>query len=560
MNRRIVFLAALFWFLSPAVRAEEQLVAPVEVSSAATPAPWPRARPKSMTIAAYDREGRLLDLPGLLRFIGRADRAGGSDPRLSAIMTASPEDTGYAAAVLEQKGDRLTLAWDRHGRIQLSLPWPVADDGFSTVSADKNGEGFSDGETVSLNEEIAITQYRRFKESLRKRTTDWDPVYRLSPKTRKAADRAKELMAQAHGEKVPAARAKAFNRALQAVSLAWQKTLFEHGLQIAMTGKQKNSLRFGLVLDESLFQRLDEYKRIITAVKYSGANWVRLVFRSNPDDFVYANRRSFNEYDDIIAAIRASGLRIMGTILDTGQWPSALTPQVYAERTKNLVLHYRDQISSWEVGSEINGDWLGGINSPLSSGQVFRIYSAGAAKIKEIDPSLETVATLYWWEGTAPDEEHATIGWLKRYSRMGFGRDLDILAISMQPDENPVGMAFEGIFDRMHQELPDKKLMLGSLGYVEKDQLQGYWWFDVDNTEAAREDLLTFATTASCAAPRSLCGGFWWQTLDQLLPAKGKATRLYRAYSNVLQQMGRDRKSTRLNSSHNPASRMPSSA
>ncbi|MDD5655939.1 MAG: hypothetical protein PHF00_01635 [Elusimicrobia bacterium] len=229
----------------------------------------------------------------------------------------------------------------------------------------------------------------------------------------------------------------------------------------------------------------------------------------------------------------------MGTVLDTGQWPSALTPQVYAERVKNLALHYRDRIRSWEVGSELNGDWLGGVRSPLSPSQVFRIYSTGAAKIKELDPSLETVATLYWWDGTAPDEEHSTTGWLKRYSRLGFGRDLDVLAVSLQPDDNPVGMALETIFDRMHAELPDKRLMIGSLGYVERDQLQGYWWLDPANVAAAREDLLMFATAASCAMPRSLCGGFWWQTLDQLIPGKGKVTPLYRAYAKTLEELGR---------------------
>ena len=114
-----------------------------------------------------------------------------------------------------------------------------------------------------------------------------------------------------------------------------------------------------------------------------------------------------------------------------------------------------------------------------------------------------------------------------------------MLSLSLQPDDNPVGMALETIFTRAHRELPDKAILLGSLGYVEKDKLQGYWWFAPDDAAAAREDLLTFMTPASCAMPRSLCGGFWWQTLEQMLPDKGRGTGLYRSYTKTLSRLGR---------------------
>lgn len=110
--------------------------------------------------------------------------------------------------------------------------------------------------------------------------------------------------------------------------------------------------------------RLDHYRDVIRAVKRSGANWVRLVFRSNPQDFLYANQSSFNEYDAVVKELRGQGLHIMGTVLDTGQWPRTMTPSIYAQRAQNLALHYKDAIRSWDVGSELNGDWLGGDERP----------------------------------------------------------------------------------------------------------------------------------------------------------------------------------------------------
>ena len=524
---------------APASALSEVPQAPAGQASLRPAAQRPNATRRSIKLIVYGPSGAILKLPEFLSLIGRADHADPPDPELSGILVTSPNDTISTKPVLEQNGELLLLSWEKLPRISLSLPWPVAGDGFSTVWADQNGTGFADGDAVFLNEEIAITQYRRFKESLRKRTSDWNPIYKPGAKSSAATDNAKDLMARAHACKEATTRARAFDEALTAVSTAWQKLLFEHGLQIARTTRSKDSLRLGLVIDESIFQRLDHYQRLIGTIQRTKANWVRLVFRSNPDDFVYANLRSFNEYDSIVAQLRDRDLRVMGTVLDTGQWPRTMTPQIYAERVKNLVLHYKDQIRSWEVGNELNGDWLGGISSPLTPDQVLRIYAAGAAKVKDIDPSLETVATLYWWDGTAPDAEHSLFGWLRRHGRQGLGRNLDVVGLSLQPDDNPVGMAFETIFERLHQELPDKSLMLGSLGYVEKDQLQGYWWLKPDDVPAAREDLLVFATTASCAAPRSLCGGFWWQTLEQMIPNQSRTTGLFRAYVKTLERLGR---------------------
>ena len=520
---RILFLAAL--------------LAPSSLHAQASPPKLFSKGGGSVKVFAYDASGRLMKLNELLAFIGRVDRQEGSPP---GIVAYSPDGLlAPSKPTLKQEGDMVLLSWEKLPRVHLSLPWPVAEDGFSTIWADKNGEAFVDGDAVFLNEEAAVTQYRLFKESLRKHMTDWDPIYRPGPKAKRKNEDAHDLMTKAFAQKDPSKRAVAFDKALHATSLAWPKLLFEHVLQIPLHDNNRDSMRFGLTLDASLLQRLDQYKWIIGSLQKSGANWVRLVFRHNPDDFFYENMRSYNEYDAIIDELRSKGIRVMGCVLDTGQWPKTMTPQMYSERVKNLVFHYKDKIRSWEVGSEINGNWLGGVSNPMTPDQVFRIYYAGAAKVKEIDPSLETVATLYWWEGTAPDEEHSLFGWLRKYSNQGFGRNLDVIALSLQPEDNPVGMAFETIFQRVHDTLPDKKILLGSMGYVEQgDKLKGYYWLDPEDVDGARKDLAILFTTISCAAPRSLCGGFWWQALDQMYPGK-KTSDLFRVYAKTLGQLGR---------------------
>lgn len=494
----------------------------------------------SVKLFAFDEKGRALDAEGLARRLSRADEKAPDLESLPLWAAAIDGKTPRQRVKLSQQGKLVLGSWEKAERVRFELVWPVEEDGYNAVGTDKGGAGFGDGELVFLDEEIAATQYARFRKSWKRRLTDWLPLYKPGKRAKDLAETAQEAMAEAARQKETPERVKAYQKALQHIALAWEKMLFEHGLQHALDERRAPGLRFGLTLDESLLNRLDDLEWIAEAVRRSGADWVRLVFRANPDDFLYASLRSFNEYDGVVDELARNKIKIMGGVLDSTQWPKAMTPEHYAERTKNLVLHYRGKISSWEVGSELNGDWLGGVSAPFTIDQVYRTYSAGAAKVKELDPGLETVATLYAWEETAPDREHALSHWVAAQVKRGFGRNLDVVGLSVQPEENPLGMGFERVFDATGDALPRQKLMISSLGYVEKEEVAGYWWLAPDDADGARKDIAILYTTASCAMPRSLCGGFWWQTLEQMLPpGRRKATDLYKVHRRTLDQLGR---------------------
>ncbi len=494
----------------------------------------------SVKLFAFDAKGGALDAQGLARRLARADEKPPDLGKLPLWAVSVDGKTAPQRLRLSQQ-DKLVLgSWNTAEHVRLELVWPVEEDGYNAVGADKGGLGFGDGELVFLDEEIAVTQYARFKESWKRRLSDWQPLYKPGKKAKELAAAAAAAMAEAASQKETPARVKAYQQSLQATALAWEKTLFEHGLQHALDKRRGPGLRFGLTLDESLLKRLDDLDWIAEAARRSGANWVRLVFRANAADFLYSSPRSFNEYDGVIEELARNKIKVMGCVLDATQWPKTLTPTLYAERVKNLVLHYRGKIASWEVGTELNGDWLGGASTPFAPEQVSRIYAAGVDKVKELDPALETVATLYAWEETAPDREHALSGWLAAAVKRGFGRGLDVVGLSIQPEDNPLGMGLERAFDAAAEALPRQKLLVSSLGYVEQEELKGYWWLAPDDVDGARKDIALLYATASCAMPRSLCGGFWWQTLDQMLPpGRRKATDLYKVWRHTLDQLGR---------------------
>lgn len=498
------------------------------------------ANAASVKLFAFDAKGDPLDAEGLARRLSRADEKTPDLEKLPFWAVAVDDKTPRQRVKLSQQGKLVIGSWDKAERVRFELVWPVDEDGYNAVGADKGGAGFGDGELVFLDEEIAVAQYARFKASWKRRISDWLPLYKPGKKAKQLTGAAQESMAEAARQKETPARVKAYQKALQNTALAWEKMLFEHGLQHALDERRAPGLRFGLTLDENLLKRLDDLEWIAEAVRRSGADWVRLVFRANSADFLYSSLRSFNEYDGVVSELARNKVKVMGCVLDSTQWPKTMTPELYAERVKNLVLHYRGQISSWEVGTELNGDWLGGASAPFSTEQVYRTYAAGVDKVKELDPELETVATLYAWEETAPGREHALSGWIPAQVKRGFGRNLDVVGLSIQPEENPLGMGFERAFDAAGEALPRQKLMVSSLGYVEKEELRGYWWLAPDDADGARKDIAILYTTASCAMPRSLCGGFWWQTLDQMLPpGRRKATDLYKVWRRTLDQLGR---------------------
>lgn len=492
---------------------------------------------RSIELDAYDAQGRRLVGEGLLAYI--APRSGKAPPG-GGIYVAGLDDTPAAGRPwVVAGGTRTLIAWEGPLRIRLSLPWPVQGDGFSTVAIDKEGSGYSDGDRVLLNEAIAVTQYRLFKESLQNRQAGWEPNYKQSKRARELHEAVQEALAAAKAEPVEEKRAALYEKATSKLSAAWSKMLFEHGSQVAAHPKKGSSLRWGVTLDETLASRVADFDDIAEQIKRTGANWVRLVFRKNAEDFTYANARSFIEYDGAVEALKRQKLYIMGSVLDSTMWPRTAKPADLAARARNLAFKYKELIRTWEVASEPNGNWLGGVREPLPDDLVVKAVKEAAEEIKRVEPSLETAASLYWWEGTAGDDRHPVFAWLRRADAREALRSIDVVGLSIYPDEHPMGLALDPAFRRLHELLPDKRLMIAGFGYVEGERLEGYWWLDPEEVDDGRKDLVILYTGVGPAMPHSVGGGFYWPTLTTMLGGGRSGDSLYKIYRRTLERLGR---------------------
>ncbi|MBI4348397.1 MAG: hypothetical protein HY553_16260 [Elusimicrobia bacterium] len=492
---------------------------------------------KTLHLDAFDAEGNPLIGPALLAHIAPRSRR---PPVNGGFYVTDLDDTPATGRPwVVAAGSSTVIAWSGPSHVRVSFPWPVTDDGFSTVTIDNEGEGYSDGDRILLNEAITLSQYKLFKDSLEVRSGKWEPTYKPSRKAKEQQEALLEALAAAKRETEPGKRAAAYEKALTRVSAAWATMLFEHGVQTAAHPKLGPGLRWGLTLDETIVNRVADFDDIAKKLGSSGANWVRLVFRKNPDDFTYSNPRSFLEYDGIVAALGKRKVRVMASVLDSTMWPRDVDPKAVEARVRNLVMKYKDTIRSWEVASEPNGDWIGGGRGALSDETIFKTISTAANAVKEIDRSLETVATLYWWEGTAGDDRHPTFAWLRRAIFDGALKPFDVVGLSIFPDDHPMGMAFDRVFGRLRQLLPDKRLMIGGFGYVEGKELDGYWWLDAKDVDGARKDLVILYSGAGASIPAGLGGGFWWPTLQTMLDGSRSGDSLFRIYRRTMERLGR---------------------
>lgn len=490
-----------------------------------------------LRLEAYGPDGRLLDQAALRSLLDPAQAVPTSGLRLSALDGSALEGRPWWV----EGSTTPAWAWEGGSRAVASLPWPLPEDGYSTVRLDADGLGYEDGRVILVNEEAARWAYSAMQDSLKERTGAWKPAYKPSLKAKGLFGAAKDAVAAATAAADRRERARLFDRALSAVSVAWQQMLVEHGRQTAADPASRSRLRWGLTLDETSAVRPKDAALIAKGIADSGAGWVRLVFGLPEGDPAFAQEASFTPYDELVKALAARKVAVMGSVLDSLLWPPGAAAELCAARAKALASRYKASVRSWEVASEPNGTWLGGAGK-TDDEAVLECARRAAAEVKAADPTLETTAALHWWDGTAPDGRHGLRDWLAWAKGRGFGAGIDAVGLSVYPHRHPLGLSLEPAFRDLRAAFPEKPLFLSGWSYGDAGERPAYWWLspDAEALDGARKDLMVLYNAAAPAlSPGGLGGGFFWPTLELMLPAERQATPLYRLYRKSLHELRR---------------------
>jgi hypothetical protein len=194
-------------------------------------------------------------------------------------------------------------------------------------------------------------------------------------------------------------------------------------------------------------------------------------------------------------------------------------PLTYRQRTRALYNQLNQDIDIWEVGNEINGNWLG-----------IYAFENSLAAFDEISSKQGRTAMTFFYEGERSDAKNCIpisgqdmISWIKlkfqmqkdakdrpaETERMRLG--LTYVFVSWYPDQcNDLEPQWTEIFDRLAMIFPNAKLGIGEIGPAKPQ-------YGSDYEAKLINDYYSLAATYSL--PKNYIGGnFWWHFVAEMVP------------------------------------------
>ncbi len=180
---------------------------------------------------------------------------------------------------------------------------------------------------------------------------------------------------------------------------------------------------------------------------------------------------------------------IMGELCDS-YYMKKVDLASFQAATRDYYHGLRDLVNIWEVGNEVNGDWLGK-------------HEDTAAKVVWANSFIKarggrTALTLYWDCG---DETRGAVWeWVAKYLTPELRRNVDYVLLSVYC---PSLSDWSPVFRRLGAEFPGAKVGFGEVGHekakLKPAHLRTYYGLKVD-------------------APRYVGGYFWWFFTEDMLP------------------------------------------
>jgi hypothetical protein len=221
-------------------------------------------------------------------------------------------------------------------------------------------------------------------------------------------------------------------------------------------------------------------------------------------------------YRDLIEGL-APGADVMAELADSYDFKTLDRPGM-AEKTRRYLDAFGPQVAIWEVGNEVNGDWLG------PEAEVVAKVTDAFDQVKA--RGGRTALTLYYWggpDGLAPEIHMARWALAHLPARMLVG--LDYVFVSYYEDYFPARHRpdWERVFHVLGRAFPDSLLGLGEVGALRdgnhEDRVRRYYGLRVDH-------------------PRYVGGCFWWTFATDMVP---RARPMWRALADQLRDPGLSR-------------------
>ena len=211
----------------------------------------------------------------------------------------------------------------------------------------------------------------------------------------------------------------------------------------------------------------------------------RIVF----DEWVAAT-----QYTTAIAQIRPVSY-IMGELLDS-YYVKQYTVDQYKARVDEYLNAFGSSVDLWEIGNEINGEWLG--DTPTVVSKMTAAYDKVKAK------GLRTELTLYYNKDCWAKPANEMFKWAQTNIPDRMKQGLDYVLISYYEDDcNGLKPDWPTVFHQLAQMFPNSKIGMGEIG----------------TTKAANKaDYIQRYYDMKISEPNYVGGYFWWYFRQDMVP------------------------------------------
>lgn len=218
-------------------------------------------------------------------------------------------------------------------------------------------------------------------------------------------------------------------------------------------------------------------------------------------------------FDELVPATEYAGATkeihavssVMGEILDSF-YVSQYSVSEYTARTTEYLNLLASDVDVWEIGNEVNGEWLCGVNASSCTAQQTKdvVAKIQGAHDLVVQHGEKTALTLYYNEDCWSDPANEMFTWTEANLPEPLRQSLDWVLVSYYEDDcNDLQPNWESVFSKLATLFPNSKLGIGECGTTKA---------------ASKADYVTRYYTMTVSEPRFVGGFFWWYYRQDMVP------------------------------------------
>jgi hypothetical protein len=186
---------------------------------------------------------------------------------------------------------------------------------------------------------------------------------------------------------------------------------------------------------------------------------------------------------------------IMGELLDSYYF-TQYSYQEYVDRVNEYLNTLGTGIDIWEIGNEVNGEWLGNSDSVVA--KIYKAYQVVKSK------QQKTALTLYYNYNCWSNPDNEMFLWVNNKLPLKMRLGVDYLLVSYYEDDcNNYQPNWQTVFDSLHVLFPNSKLGIGECGTI---------------ITSKKAEYITRYYTMNITTPNYVGGYFWWYYKEDCVP------------------------------------------